>query len=129
MAGRPVAALGASIVATYDQRMTRQRGAHGQAIRITTASASRQEEIAHRQRRYVMSMAVRTLCFLGAVVADGWLRWVLVVCAVVLPYVAVVMANAVLSKSDDFALKRNVEPRNELPNPTDSEGPEHDGSI
>lgn len=109
--------------------MTRQRGAHGQAIRITTASASRQDEIAHRQRRYVMSMAVRTVCFIGAVIADGWLRWVLVVGAVVLPYVAVVMANAVLSKSDDFALRGTVEPRNELPRPTDSEGPEHEGSI
>ena len=109
--------------------MTRQRGAHGQAIRITTASASREEEIAHRQSRFVMSMALRTVCFIGAVIADGWLRWVLVVCAVVLPYVAVVMANAVLSKSDDFALQRNVEARNELPNPTDSEGPEPHGSI
>jgi hypothetical protein len=109
--------------------MTRQRGAHGQAIRITTASASRQEEIAHRQRRYVMSMGVRTVCFIGAVIADGWLRWVLVVGAVVLPYIAVVMANAVLSKSDDFALQRNVEPRNELQNPTDSEGSEQGGSI
>ena len=68
-----MAALGASIVATYDREMTRQRGAHGQAIRITTASASRQEEIAHRQRRYVMSMAVRTVCFIGAVIAEGWL--------------------------------------------------------
>ncbi len=109
--------------------MTRHRGAHEQAIRITTASASREEEIAHRQRRYVMSMALRTVCFIGAVIAEGWLRWVLVVGAVVLPYVAVVMANAVLSKSDDFALQRNVEARNELPNPTDSEGSEHDGSI
>jgi hypothetical protein len=69
------------------------------------------------------------VCFIGAVIADGWLRWVLVVCAVVLPYVAVVMANAVLSKSDEFALQGHVEPRNELPNPTDSEGPEQDGSI
>jgi hypothetical protein len=40
-------------------------------------------------------MAVRTLCFMGAVVVgDGWLRWVLVVGAFVLPYVAVVMANS-----------------------------------
>jgi hypothetical protein len=38
-------------------------------------------------------MAVRTICFVGAVLTDGWLRWVLVVGAFVLPYVAVVMAN------------------------------------
>lgn len=39
-------------------------------------------------------MAVRTLCFVGAVlVGPGWLRWVLVAGAFVLPYIAVVMAN------------------------------------
>ncbi len=110
------------MVATYDQGMTRQRVAHGRAVRITTAPASRQEEIAQRQRRYVMSMSLRTVCFIGAVVAEGWLRWVLVVGAVVLPYVAVVMANAVSTKGDGFALRSTAEPRNELPNPTDSEG-------
>ncbi len=40
-------------------------------------------------------MAVRTLCFIGAVVVgDGWLRWVLVAAAFILPSIAVVMANA-----------------------------------
>ena len=41
-------------------------------------------------------MAVRTLCFIGAVVVGpGVLRWVLVAGAFILPYVAVVMANTV----------------------------------
>ena len=40
-------------------------------------------------------MAIRTACFVGAVVVGpGWLRWVLVVGAFILPYVAVVMANS-----------------------------------
>lgn len=47
-----------------------------------------------RTRRYLVSMAVRTVCFIGAIIASGWLRWALVVAAVLLPYVAVVMANA-----------------------------------
>ena len=38
-------------------------------------------------------MAIRTACFIGAVITDGWVRWVLVVLAFVLPYIAVVMAN------------------------------------
>ena len=38
-------------------------------------------------------MGIRTVCFVGAVIADGWLRWVLVVLAFILPYVAVIMAN------------------------------------
>ena len=40
-------------------------------------------------------MGIRTLCFIGAiVVGSGWLRWSLVVAALILPYVAVVMANS-----------------------------------
>ena len=64
------------------------------AIRITTAAPDRGLETAARQRRYLYSMAVRTACVIGAVVVGpGWLRWVLVAGAVILPYVAVVAAN------------------------------------
>ena len=38
-------------------------------------------------------MGIRTACFLLAIVASGPLRWVLFTAAVVLPYVAVVVAN------------------------------------
>ena len=80
--------------------------ARDSVVRITTAGTSRADDIARRQRRYVFSMAVRTVCFISAVlVGPGWLRWVLVVGALVLPYVAVVMANAVNTKSDEFALR------------------------
>ncbi|MDQ6935486.1 MAG: DUF3099 domain-containing protein [Actinomycetota bacterium] len=75
--------------------MRSQRGAKPDTFRITTAPVSRQADIAFRQRRYVISMGVRTLCFLGAVfVGDNWVRWVLVAASFVLPYVAVVMANS-----------------------------------
>ena len=39
-------------------------------------------------------MAIRTVCFVLAVLADGWLRWVLIALAIVLPYLAVVFANS-----------------------------------
>lgn len=75
------------------------------AVRITTAATSPQADISARQRRYVISMTIRTLCFVSAiVVGPGVLRWVLVAAAVLLPYVAVVMANAVTTKSDGFDL-------------------------
>lgn len=50
-------------------------------------------------RRYLVSMGIRTACFLLAVVAVVVLQWtavgwILVVAAAILPYVAVVMANA-----------------------------------
>jgi hypothetical protein len=62
-------------------------------VRITTAPTSHHDDIVRRRRRYAISMAIRTVCFIGAVVADGWLRWMLVVAAFILPYVAVIMAN------------------------------------
>lgn len=69
-------------------------------IRITTAEPGRSVDISARQRRYLFSMAVRTVCFIGAVaVGPGILRWALVVGAVVLPYVAVVIASRTPNRS------------------------------
>ncbi len=39
-------------------------------------------------------MSIRTACFIGAVIAPSPIRWFLLVGAVILPYIAVVMANA-----------------------------------
>jgi Mn2+/Fe2+ NRAMP family transporter len=86
-----------------------------EAVRITTAESSRNADISARQRRYVISMGIRTICFIAAVVVGGgWLRWVLVVAALLLPYVAVVMANAANSKSDGFELVDGHDRRSEL---------------
>lgn len=63
-------------------------------VRITSARTSHSDEIRARQNRYLFSMAVRTLCVVLAVIADGYLRWGFIVGAVFLPYIAVVMANA-----------------------------------
>jgi hypothetical protein len=85
--------------------MRRDRRREDDVVRITTAATSRDEDIRARQRRYVFSMGLRTLCFVGAViVGHGIVMWVLIVCALFLPYVAVVMANAASSRSDDFSL-------------------------
>lgn len=98
--------------------MARDQHGDRDAVRITTASASRNEEIAGRQRRYVISMTIRTICFVAAIlVGEGWLRWVLVAAALLLPYFAVVMANASHSKRDDFALRPGATTHRELPTP------------
>lgn len=49
-------------------------------------------------RRYLISMGIRTVCFVAAVFVGGPLRWVLVGAALILPYIAVVMANAAQSR-------------------------------
>ena len=75
------------------------------SVRITTAQSSAADDIAGRQRRSLISMAIRTACVIGAVaVGPGVLRWVLFAGAVLLPYVAVVFANAGNHKDDGFNL-------------------------
>lgn len=63
-------------------------------IPITGAQVPLSEDQRQRTRRYLISMAIRTVCFIAAIVATGWLRWTLVAGAVFLPYIAVIMANA-----------------------------------
>jgi len=105
---------------------------HEDAVRITTAATSRADDIAARQRRYVLSMGIRTACFVAAVAAAiagiSWLWPFLIVAALILPYVAVVMANNSASRSDGFELRDGGYGRPELPEGPNSErrtGPDH----
>ena len=63
-------------------------------VSITNARVSHSHDVRAREKRYVISMLIRTACFVGAIVASGPLRWVLVAAALFLPYIAVVLANA-----------------------------------
>jgi len=67
---------------------------------VTSAPQSAADEQAQRMRRYLATMSFRVVCTLLAIVASGWVRWTLVGAAVVLPYIAVVMANAVRPRAD-----------------------------
>jgi hypothetical protein len=60
---------------------------------ITQAQPSLSNEQQGRTRRYLISMGIRTACVIGAIFIPGWPRWVLIAGAVVLPYLAVVIAN------------------------------------
>ncbi|CCI52391.1 conserved hypothetical protein [Nostocoides jenkinsii Ben 74] len=62
---------------------------------VTSAHESLAEEQSARIKKYLITMAIRTACFILAVVLTGWMRWTAVAGAVLLPYVAVVLANAV----------------------------------
>jgi len=74
--------------------LPRRTRREAEPVRITTAPTSHRDDLDRRRKRYVLSMSLRTFCFVGAVVVDGWLRWVMVAGALILPYVAVVMANS-----------------------------------
>ena len=61
---------------------------------ITSARASHSEDVARRMKGYAISMGIRTLCVVAAIVSfPHWYAWLFVPGAVVLPYVAVVLAN------------------------------------
>jgi hypothetical protein len=44
-------------------------------------------------RRYTIMMSIRTVCLIALVVVPDWWRYVFGVGAVILPYIAVVLAN------------------------------------
>jgi hypothetical protein len=100
------------------------------AIRITTAGSGPSADLARRQKRYLISMSIRALCFIGAVIAGAnhvnWLWPILIGAALILPYIAVVMANATDSRDSSVGLVGGMSPYRELEGEDESEGP--DGS-
>lgn len=61
---------------------------------ITSAGRSHTDQLRDRTRNYLISMGIRTAAFVAAVFTEGWVRWVCVGLAFVLPYIAVLMANS-----------------------------------
>ena len=77
------------------------------ATNITDARAGTSVDMSQRIRRYTVTMAFRTICFLVAVIfAHGWLQWTLFAGAVFLPYVAVLLAN----QADTKGMKKVARP-------------------
>jgi hypothetical protein len=64
---------------------------------VTQARRSRSEDISYRQRRYLLMMGIRALCFVISVVLYinhfGWLAAIPAAGAIFIPYFAVVFAN------------------------------------
>lgn len=60
---------------------------------ITGAVAPHSDDFDARVKRYLISMAIRSACVVLVIVIDNPIRWVFAVLAVILPGVAVVMAN------------------------------------
>ncbi len=75
---------------------------------ITNARSSTSEEMNGRIRRYTITMAFRMACFLSMLFVHGWLRWVLLACAVFLPYIAVVLANQADQRSNASPFERGA---------------------
>jgi len=61
---------------------------------ITNAPKGLTTDQSARQRRYFISMMIRTACFILTVLLPSPYRWFALLGAVTLPYIAVVVANA-----------------------------------
>jgi hypothetical protein len=75
-------------------------------VRITSASRSHSEDLWAREKRYMVTMGIRTACFVLGVgfylsPAPKWICVVFIIGSLVLPYIAVVMANAGASADPD----------------------------
>ena len=77
----------------------------GEVHKITTAPEPLAVDMSRRQSRYLMQMSVRVVCFLIAVFTWNhvpmWVSLILLVAAVVLPYSAVLFANAGRERDTD----------------------------
>lgn len=61
---------------------------------ITSMPRSPSDDRRDRMIRYAIAMSVRTVCLVVCLLVPGWWRLLPAIGAVVLPYVAVVLANA-----------------------------------
>lgn len=84
---------------------------------ITNAPEPLADDLARRQKRYLLQMGVRIVCFAGAVLSWGripmWASLLLIIAAVVLPYSAVLFANAGRERRDSdgtFMTPREIGP-------------------
>ena len=82
---------------------------------VTSAPVSAADDQSHRVRRYLLTMGIRVVCGALALFTEGWLRWTFVALAVVLPYIAVVMANAVGPRSGQSIAPVDHQPPAALP--------------
>ena len=80
---------------------------------VTSAATSTTDDQDKRIKRYLTMMGIRVALFGLVFVTSGWLRWAAVIGAVVIPYFAVVIANAV-APSQPGSLQA-VTPRDDTP--------------
>lgn len=87
---------------------------------ITDARSPASAEHSSRVRRYALTMAFRTACFVAMIFVDGPMRWVLFAGAVLLPYVAVIVAN----QADQKHKPSRINPGEPTDRPQLTTGPE-----
>jgi Flp pilus assembly protein TadB len=93
------------------RRLLHRRSAREPVYQISGARRGIREDVNSRTRRYLVSMGIRTVCFVLAVVTHGWLRWTFVALALLLPYLSVVFANGGRERAIDIPPEGQAEDR------------------
>jgi Protein of unknown function (DUF3099) len=94
---------------------------HPDPLLVTTVAKSPAQERRERERRYLLTMGLRVLCFIAAIVlfavGPRWAGFIAAVGSLVLPWVAVVAANAAPKRAGGAPVLYAGEQRKELPPP------------
>lgn len=77
----------------FGRVMNKESSRGGQIPRITDARAPHTDEMHARMIKYTVSMSIRVVCLFLLFFVHGWMLWVVIAGAVVLPWFAVVIAN------------------------------------
>lgn len=87
---------------------------------VTSLPQAPQDEADHRVRRYALTMTIRIVCFALMVLVQpyGWYTWIFGIAAAVLPYIAVVFANAGSDSTETTAESPVQELEAPTPTPT-----------
>lgn len=95
---------------------------HHQPQSATSLPRAPRDEASARMTKYFIMMSVRVMCFVLMVVITpyGWHTWLLAVGAIILPYLAVVVANV----SSDTRSASAEPPMRQLPATPDASPPE-----
>lgn len=75
------------------KRWSRKSVENAEFQSVTHVGSALSDDLPGRQRKYFISMMLRTACFLLAVFTPSPYRWFFLVGAVVLPYISVIVAN------------------------------------
>ena len=112
----PTVGMAGAGLATYGEGVSTAPHRRDDPVQsVTTARPGHSDDIDVRQRRYLLIMAVRIACIPPAIMVQGWLRWAFILGAVVLPYVAVVVANAARRSEPGMLVPVVPQPRPALP--------------
>jgi hypothetical protein len=109
-----------------------RKQSNSQVFRITGARRGLAEDVRGRQRRYIISMSVRTVSVIAAAVLWNVERHVAIVALVlgaVLPYIAVVVANAGRENAPSLPSTFVTVPSKPMIAPPQSEGTSRSGEA